>query len=87
MGSPDWGADPRFVSKANRVKNWDALHALMSQWSRRHDKQLIADTAQREVREINLGAKGESPFIGRGSGTGNDAWRTTSQVIPRTATD
>jgi crotonobetainyl-CoA:carnitine CoA-transferase CaiB-like acyl-CoA transferase len=47
MGSPAWGADPRFVSKANRVKNWDALHALMSQWSRQHDKQSIADTAQR----------------------------------------
>jgi crotonobetainyl-CoA:carnitine CoA-transferase CaiB-like acyl-CoA transferase len=48
MGSPDWGSDPRFVPKANRVKNWDALHALMSQWSRQHDKQWIADTAQRE---------------------------------------
>jgi crotonobetainyl-CoA:carnitine CoA-transferase CaiB-like acyl-CoA transferase len=47
MGSPVWGADPRFVSKADRVKNWDALHALMSQWSRQHDKQWIADTAQR----------------------------------------
>ncbi|HEY2872283.1 MAG TPA: CoA transferase [Reyranella sp.] len=48
MGSPDWGTDPRFVPKANRVKNWDALHALMSQWSRQHDKQSIADAAQRE---------------------------------------
>ncbi|HET6196040.1 MAG TPA: CoA transferase, partial [Acetobacteraceae bacterium] len=48
MGSPEWGADPRFVPKANRVKNWDALHALMSQWSRQHDKQSIADAAQRE---------------------------------------
>jgi crotonobetainyl-CoA:carnitine CoA-transferase CaiB-like acyl-CoA transferase len=47
MGSPDWGADPRFVPKANRVKNWDALHALMSQWSGQHDKQWIADAAQR----------------------------------------
>jgi crotonobetainyl-CoA:carnitine CoA-transferase CaiB-like acyl-CoA transferase len=47
MGSPAWGTDPRFISKANRVKNWDALHALMSQWSRQHDKQWIADTAQR----------------------------------------
>ena len=46
MGSPAWGADPRFVPKANRVKNWDALHALMSQWSRQHDKQWIADIAQ-----------------------------------------
>jgi crotonobetainyl-CoA:carnitine CoA-transferase CaiB-like acyl-CoA transferase len=48
MGSPEWGTDPRFVPKANRVKNWDALHALMSQWSRQHDKQWIADAAQRE---------------------------------------
>jgi crotonobetainyl-CoA:carnitine CoA-transferase CaiB-like acyl-CoA transferase len=48
MGSPPWGADPRFVPKANRVKNWDALHALMSQWSRQHDKQWIAEAAQRE---------------------------------------
>jgi crotonobetainyl-CoA:carnitine CoA-transferase CaiB-like acyl-CoA transferase len=46
MGSPAWGTDPRFVPKANRVKNWDALHALMSEWSRPHDKQWIADTAQ-----------------------------------------
>lgn len=47
MESPAWGDDPRFVPKANRVKNWDALHALMAHWSRPHDKQWIADTAQR----------------------------------------
>jgi crotonobetainyl-CoA:carnitine CoA-transferase CaiB-like acyl-CoA transferase len=47
MGSPGWGSDPRFITKPDRVKNWDALHALMSQWSRQHDKQWIADTAQR----------------------------------------
>jgi crotonobetainyl-CoA:carnitine CoA-transferase CaiB-like acyl-CoA transferase len=46
MGSPDWGNDPRFATKADRVANWDALHALMSAWSRQHDKQWIADTAQ-----------------------------------------
>src|SRR4029078_7955237 len=46
MGSPNWGADPRFIPKVNRVKNWDALHALMAQWSRPRDKQWIADTAQ-----------------------------------------
>jgi len=46
MGSPDWGADPRFARKADRVANWDALHALMSDWSRQHPKQPIADTAQ-----------------------------------------
>ena len=46
MGSPEWGNDPRFRTKPDRVANWDALHALMSDWSRRHDKQWIADTAQ-----------------------------------------
>ena len=46
MGSPAWGADARFASKADRVANWDALHALMSSWSRQYDKQTIADTAQ-----------------------------------------
>jgi len=46
MGSPEWGNDPRFASKPDRVANFDALHALMSAWSRQHDKQWIADTAQ-----------------------------------------
>jgi crotonobetainyl-CoA:carnitine CoA-transferase CaiB-like acyl-CoA transferase len=46
MGSPDWGADRRFARKPDRVANWDALHALMSDWSRRHSKQSIADRAQ-----------------------------------------
>ena len=46
MGSPDWGGDPRFATKADRVNNWDALHALMCNWSRGHDKQWIADAAQ-----------------------------------------
>jgi crotonobetainyl-CoA:carnitine CoA-transferase CaiB-like acyl-CoA transferase len=46
MGSPAWGNDPRFATKPDRVANWDALHALMSTWSRQHDKQWIADAAQ-----------------------------------------
>ncbi len=46
MGDPDWGGDPQFATKPDRVENWDALHALMSDWSRQHDKQWIADTAQ-----------------------------------------
>jgi crotonobetainyl-CoA:carnitine CoA-transferase CaiB-like acyl-CoA transferase len=46
MGSPDWGNDPRFATKPDRVANWDALHALMSAWSRQHDKQWIAEVAQ-----------------------------------------
>jgi crotonobetainyl-CoA:carnitine CoA-transferase CaiB-like acyl-CoA transferase len=47
MGSPAWGSDPRFVTKPDRVAHWDALHALMSTWSRQHAKQWIADTAQK----------------------------------------
>ena len=46
MGSPDWGDDPRFKTKPDRVANWDALHALMSEWSKQHPKQWIADAAQ-----------------------------------------
>jgi crotonobetainyl-CoA:carnitine CoA-transferase CaiB-like acyl-CoA transferase len=46
MGSPAWGDDPRFRTKPDRVANWDALHALMSEWSQRHPKQWIADAAQ-----------------------------------------
>ena len=46
MGSPDWGQEPRFTGKPDRIENWDALHALMSEWSRTHDKQWIADAAQ-----------------------------------------
>ncbi len=47
MGSPAWGEERRFRTKADRVANWDALHALMSDWSRQHPKQWIADTAQK----------------------------------------
>jgi crotonobetainyl-CoA:carnitine CoA-transferase CaiB-like acyl-CoA transferase len=46
MGSPDWGSDPRFATKPDRVANWDALHGLMSASSRHYDKQWIADRAQ-----------------------------------------
>ena len=46
MGSPDWGADPRFATKPDRVRNWEALHVLMSEWSCNFDKQSIADLAQ-----------------------------------------
>ena len=46
MGSPDWGDDPRFARMADRIENWDALHALMSEWSRRLNKQEIANRAQ-----------------------------------------
>jgi crotonobetainyl-CoA:carnitine CoA-transferase CaiB-like acyl-CoA transferase len=46
MGSPAWGDDPRFRTKPDRVANWDALHALMSAWSRALSKREIADIAQ-----------------------------------------
>ena len=46
MGSPDWGRDPRFATKTDRIANWDALYAAMSQWSRHRTKQWIADRAQ-----------------------------------------
>ncbi len=46
MGSPGWGREARFASKADRVANWDALHALMSGWSRDKTKAWIAETAQ-----------------------------------------
>jgi crotonobetainyl-CoA:carnitine CoA-transferase CaiB-like acyl-CoA transferase len=46
MGSPEWADDPRFVTKPDRVANWDALHTLMSAWSRRYGKESIADKAQ-----------------------------------------
>ncbi|HEY0181634.1 MAG TPA: CoA transferase [Rhodopila sp.] len=46
MGSPAWGREPRFATKPDRVANWDALHALMSNWSRDKTKQQIAETAQ-----------------------------------------
>lgn len=46
IGSPDWGRDPRFAAKPDRVANWDALHPLICAWSRDYDKQAIADRAQ-----------------------------------------
>jgi crotonobetainyl-CoA:carnitine CoA-transferase CaiB-like acyl-CoA transferase len=46
MGSPDWAEDPRFAAKSGRIAHWDALYALMSEWSRGYDKQPIADMAQ-----------------------------------------
>src|SRR6266852_765680 len=46
MGSPDWGDHPRFATKPDRIANWDALHALMSGWSRQYGKQWIAEKAQ-----------------------------------------
>src|SRR5437868_12396591 len=46
MGSPDWGSDPRFATKPDRVANWDVLHAVMSAWRRQSGKHWIAEDAQ-----------------------------------------
>ena len=46
MGAPAWGREPRFATKPDRVANWPALHALMSDWSRDKPKSWIAETAQ-----------------------------------------
>jgi crotonobetainyl-CoA:carnitine CoA-transferase CaiB-like acyl-CoA transferase len=46
MGSPAWGTEARFATKTDRVANWDALHVLMSDWSRDKTKLWIAQAAQ-----------------------------------------
>ena len=47
MGNPPWAARPEFATKPGRVENWDALHALMSEWSRKHSRDELADAAQK----------------------------------------
>ena len=60
MGAPEWGAEARFLRKADRIANFDALHALMAQWSCSRDKQSIADAAQNaHVPSFPLGTPGE----------------------------
>ncbi|MFT5449637.1 MAG: crotonobetainyl-CoA:carnitine CoA-transferase CaiB-like acyl-CoA transferase [Gammaproteobacteria bacterium] len=46
MGSPSWGEEARFARKLDRVANFDALHALMSTWSRSQNKHDLAQAAQ-----------------------------------------
>lgn len=46
MGSPAWGEEARFAAKPDRVANFDALHALMSAWSRSQNKHDLAQAAQ-----------------------------------------
>jgi crotonobetainyl-CoA:carnitine CoA-transferase CaiB-like acyl-CoA transferase len=46
MGTPAWGRETGFATKADRVANWDALHALMSAWSHDKTRDWIAATAQ-----------------------------------------
>ena len=60
MGSPEWGREVRFLHKADRIENFDALHALMSDWSRTRGKQAIADSAQNaHVPSFPLGTPSE----------------------------
>ncbi len=46
MGNPAWGEDPRFAEQEGRVRHWDELHGLLSEWSRMRDKESIAASAQ-----------------------------------------
>ena len=48
MGSPAWGKQARFATRPDRVANWDALHGLMSDWSR--DKTQAVDRRHRPGR-------------------------------------
>ena len=46
MGDPNWGAEARFATKADRASNWNELHPLITEWSAGHPKQWIYETAQ-----------------------------------------
>jgi len=46
MGKPEWGKESRFATKPDRINNWDALHELMSQWSRKRKKVELSEAAQ-----------------------------------------
>jgi len=46
MGSPAWGADPRFANKKLRQEHWPEVHGLMSAWSSQQPKQAIFEAAQ-----------------------------------------
>lgn len=46
MDNPQWAQDPRFERKADRERNWDALHAHLCEWSRKHSRAWVAKAAQ-----------------------------------------
>ena len=46
IGNPAWGKDPRFAEQVGRIRHWDELHGLLSEWSRMRDKESIAASAQ-----------------------------------------
>jgi crotonobetainyl-CoA:carnitine CoA-transferase CaiB-like acyl-CoA transferase len=48
LGSPEWTRDPMFASENLRLKNSDAMDALLIDWFMRHDKEDIFHRAQAE---------------------------------------
>jgi crotonobetainyl-CoA:carnitine CoA-transferase CaiB-like acyl-CoA transferase len=46
MGSPEWGDEPEFRTKRNRIENWDRLYAHMCRWSESHGRREVARMAQ-----------------------------------------
>jgi crotonobetainyl-CoA:carnitine CoA-transferase CaiB-like acyl-CoA transferase len=85
MGSPAWGADPRFITKADRVANWDALHALMSEWSAARQA-VIADAAQMRMCRASHCARWRNTWIRHNCGiaafTGDSNWREKRSERP-----
>ena len=47
IGRPELAADPRFAEAASRKKNEEELDAIVSQWTRARDRDLIANTLAR----------------------------------------
>jgi CoA:oxalate CoA-transferase len=48
LGSPEWTKDPMFATENLRLRNSDAVDALMTNWFMEHDKEDIFERAQAE---------------------------------------
>jgi crotonobetainyl-CoA:carnitine CoA-transferase CaiB-like acyl-CoA transferase len=60
LGSPAWGAEPRFATRAQRTANFDALYERMAAWSRGRRCAEIFDACQRvHVPCFPFGAPGD----------------------------
>ncbi len=46
LGRPEWGADPRFATRAGRTRNYPALFELMAEWSRSRSSDEIFRSCQ-----------------------------------------
>jgi crotonobetainyl-CoA:carnitine CoA-transferase CaiB-like acyl-CoA transferase len=46
MGSPAWGADPRFADRLLRERHWGQVYPLLAEWTRSRSKQAIFEAAQ-----------------------------------------